>query len=74
LNPLIILVYSQVALSLLLPLPLVPLWWFTRKKELMGVFSNRKITTIVAGIFILLIIGLNVMLLYFTFTGAAQNI
>jgi Mn2+/Fe2+ NRAMP family transporter len=40
----------------------------------MGVFTNRKITTIVAGIFILLIIGLNVMLLYFTFTGAAQGI
>ncbi len=71
LNPLIILVYSQVALSLLLPLPLVPLWWFTRNRDLMGVFTNRRITTILAGIFVLLIIGLNVLLLYFTFTGAS---
>ena len=28
-------------------------------------------TTILAGIFVLLIIGLNIMLLYFTFTGAS---
>src|SRR5207247_4054781 len=61
LNPLIILVYSQVALSLLLPLPLVPLWWFTRNRSLMGVFTNRLITTILAGIFVLIIIGLNIM-------------
>src|SRR5205809_904533 len=71
LNPLIILVYSQVALSLLLPLPLVPLWWFTRKRSLMGVFTNRRITMVLAGIFVLIIIGLNIMLLYFTFTGAS---
>src|SRR3989475_12234858 len=71
LTPLIILVYSQVAFSLLLPLPLVPRWWFTRNRDLMGVFSNRRITTILAGIFVLLIIGLNIMLLYFTFTGAS---
>src|SRR5260370_36201283 len=70
LNPLIILVYCQVALSLLLPLPLVPLWWFTRNRDLMGVFTNRS-TTILAGIFVLLIIGLNIMFLYFTFTGAS---
>jgi manganese transport protein len=73
LNPLVILLYSQVGLSLLLPLPLVPLWWFTRKKELMGVFANRRITTVLAGLFVLLIIGLNVMLLYFTFTGTALS-
>ncbi len=68
-EPLQILVYSQVALSLMLPLPLLPLWKFTRNKELMGSFVNRKITTIVAGIFILLILALNALLLYISFGG-----
>src|SRR5437660_12307796 len=74
LNPLIILVYSQVALSLLLPLPLAPLWWFTRNRSLMGVFTNRRSTTVLAGIFVLLIIGLTVMLLAFTFAVASYHI
>src|SRR5438034_11656371 len=70
LNPRIILVYSQVALSLLLPLPLVPLWWFTRKRSLMLGFTNRLITTILAVIVVLIIVWLNIMLLYFTFAAA----
>lgn len=68
-EPLLILVYSQVALSLLLPLPLIPLLIFTRDKRLMGVFVNRRITTIVAGIFVGIIILLNALFLYFSFVG-----
>ncbi len=68
-EPLQILVYSQVGLSLLLPLPLLPLWKFARKKELMGPFVNRRITTVVSGVFVLVIISLNALLLYFTFGG-----
>jgi manganese transport protein len=67
--PLDILVYSQVALSLLLPLPLLPLWILTKDKKLMGSFVNRRITTIVAGVFIALIVALNVLLLYLSFGG-----
>jgi manganese transport protein len=65
--PLDILVYSQVALSLLLPLPLIPLWILTKDKKLMGSFVNRKTTTVVAGAFIVLIVLLNALLLYLTF-------
>jgi len=68
-DPLLILVYSQVALSLLLPLPLLPLLIFTKDKNLMGPFVNRKITTILAAIFIGTIILLNALFLYLSFGG-----
>jgi manganese transport protein len=66
-EPLRILVYSQVALSLMLPLPLLPLWVFTRNKNLMGELVNRRITTFVAGIFIAFILVLNGVLIYLSF-------
>jgi manganese transport protein len=68
--PLDILVYSQVALSLLLPLPLIPLWIFTKDRRLMGSFVNRRITTVISGLFIALILILNVLLLYLSFGGS----
>lgn len=70
-EPLKILVYSQVALSLLIPLPLIPLIYYTSKKDLMGDFANRKITTIVASILALIILALNVYLLFETFTSGS---
>ena len=66
-EPLLILVYSQVALSLLVPLPLLPLLILTNDKNLMGSFVNRKITTILAAIFIGIIILFNGVLLYLTY-------
>jgi manganese transport protein len=66
-EPLLILVYSQVALSLLVPLPLLPLLILTNDKKLMGSFVNRKITTILAAIFIGIIILFNGFLLYLTY-------
>lgn len=66
-EPLQILVFSQVALSLMLPLPLLPLWKFTRNKELMGNLVDRRITTILSGIFISLILALNGILIYVSF-------
>lgn len=71
-DPLLMLVYSQVALSLLLPLPLLPLWKFTRDKDLMGLLVNKRITTTLASIFIAIILSLNVLLLYLTFTDATS--
>jgi manganese transport protein len=69
LDPLLMLVYSQVALSLMLPLPLLPLWIFTRDRRLMGVFVNRRITTVLSGVFIAIILMLNFALLYLTFSS-----
>jgi len=66
-EPLLILVYSQVALSLLVPLPLLPLLILTNDKNLMGSFVNRRITTILAAIFIGIIILFNGFLLYLTY-------
>ncbi|MGI0027985.1 MAG: Nramp family divalent metal transporter [Nitrosopumilaceae archaeon] len=62
-DPLHILVYSQVILSLLTPLPIIPLVILTRNKKLMGEFVNRKITTIVASIFVGIIVAFNSYLL-----------
>jgi len=62
-DPLILLVYSQVVLSLLIPLPLIPLIIFTRNKKLMREFVNRNITTVLALICAVIIIGLNAYLI-----------
>jgi len=68
-EPLQILVFSQVALSLMLPLPLLPLWKFTRDRNLMGSFVNRRTTTILSGVFILTILSFNALLVFLTFGG-----
>ncbi|HZA06370.1 MAG TPA: Nramp family divalent metal transporter, partial [Nitrososphaeraceae archaeon] len=59
LDPLNILVYSQVILSLMIPLPMIPLVILTRNKELMGEFVNRNITTIIAAVFVGIILTFN---------------
>lgn len=66
-EPLHILVISQVVLSLLIPLPLLPLIYYTHKKNVMGEFANRKSTTYAAAALALVIIAFNVYLLYQTF-------
>jgi len=63
LDPLILLVYSQVILSLLIPLPMIPLVYYTSKKRFMGDFVNRRRTIIVAVVTVALIIAFNVFLL-----------
>jgi manganese transport protein len=63
LNPLDLLVYSQVVLSLLIPLPLIPLLMFTRDGKLMGTMVNRKALTAVGTLFCGIIVVFNVYLL-----------
>lgn len=63
LDPLRLLVYSQVALSLLIPLPMVPLIYYTAKRKFMGEFVNRKFTTILAILCAVVIIVFNAYLL-----------
>jgi manganese transport protein len=59
LDPLSILVYSQVILSLMIPLPMIPLVLMTRDKAIMGEFVNRNITTITSIIFVGIILAFN---------------
>jgi manganese transport protein len=63
------LVWSQVVLSFGIPFALVPLVWFTSRKELMGAWVNRPLTTVIASVVAALIIGLNAFLLINLATG-----
>jgi manganese transport protein len=63
LDPLNILVYSQVILSIMIPIPMIPLVIATKDKELMGEFVNKKITTFLAMIFVGIILIFNSYLL-----------
>jgi manganese transport protein len=63
LDPLSILVYSQVILSLMIPLPMIPLVLLTRNKRVMGEFVNRNITTIISVVFVGIILAFNSYLL-----------
>jgi manganese transport protein len=53
------LVMSQVVLSFGLPAAVIPLLLFTRRRDLMGVLVNRPLTSAVASVIMLLIVGLN---------------
>ena len=63
LDPLNILVYSQVILSLMIPLPMIPLVIISRNKTLMGEFVNRNITTALSMVFVTIILSFNSYLL-----------
>jgi manganese transport protein len=63
------LVISQVLLSFGLPFAIIPLVIFTRRRDLMGVLTNRPVTSILAGVVTAIIIFLNFYLLYQTFFG-----
>src|SRR5215210_5983306 len=67
LDPSRTLVISQVVLSFGIPFALVPLVWFTSRRDLMGPLVNRRITSVAAALVAALIIGLNVFLLAQTF-------
>jgi manganese transport protein len=63
-DPLSILIYSQVILSLLIPLPMIPLVILTRNRVLMGEFVNRNITTIITIAFVGIILAFNSYLIF----------
>ncbi len=66
-EPLQILLYSQVLLSLLIPLPLIPLIYYTADTRVMGELVNKKITTIIAAAFTVVILVFNCYLIYHLF-------
>jgi manganese transport protein len=66
LSPLALLVYSQVLLSLFIPLPMIPLVYYTSRRKIMGPFVNRWWFVVVACAIAGAIIALNIALLYTT--------
>ncbi len=68
-NPTQTLVISQVVLSFVLPVPVIALVIFTRRRDIMGVLVNRTITTVLAILCAAVILVLNVVLLYQNFGG-----
>ncbi len=61
-NPTEALVYSQVALSLALPAPVIALVVFTSRRDLMGAFANSRLTIAAAVAGAVIILVLNVIL------------
>jgi len=64
LNPTQSLFYSQVVLSLVLPIPVLALIYFTRRRDIMGTLVNRRSTTALVTLVAAVILLLNVVLLY----------
>jgi manganese transport protein len=69
LDPTRTLVISQVVLSFGLPFAIIPLVLFTRRRDLMGVLVNGRLTTVAVSAIAALIVALNVYLLVQTFAG-----
>jgi manganese transport protein len=61
------LVVSQVVLSLVLPIPMIALVLFTRRRDIMGEFANSTLVDVVAIAGSAVILALNAVLLLQTF-------
>lgn len=68
-DPLKALVLSQVVLSFQLPFTVLPLLWFTKRKDVMGDLANRPLTNVLAFLIAGIILTLNSLLLHQTFTN-----
>ncbi|MBF6590773.1 MAG: Nramp family divalent metal transporter [Ktedonobacterales bacterium] len=63
-NPTETLIISQVILSLILPIPVIALAYFTQRRDVMGTLVNHRATTTLAVICAGVILALNLLLLY----------
>lgn len=68
-NPMQALIMSQVILSFILPIAIIPMLIITNRKDLMGAMKNNKMTNITGWIISTVIITANALLLYLTFAG-----
>jgi manganese transport protein len=68
-NPMKALILSQVTLSFALPLAIIPMILITNRSDLMGPFVNRPFTKLVGWLITGMIITMNAILLYLTFSG-----
>ena len=69
LDPTNTLVLSQVVLSFGLPFAVIPLVYFTARRDIMSSLVNHRLTTIIASIIAAVIVALNLYLLYQSFAG-----
>jgi len=69
LDPTRTLVISQVVLNFVLPIPVIALIVFTRRRDVMGTLVNRRTTTLCASVCAAVILLLNVLLIYQTGGG-----
>jgi manganese transport protein len=63
------LVLSQVILSVVLSFAVVPLMMFTQRRDIMGVLTNHRLTTLAGWGCTIIIVVLNIVLIYTTFGG-----
>jgi manganese transport protein len=70
-NPMTVLLLSQVALSFILPFPIIQMLIIAKRKDLMGALVNKSIVRVLGVLIAVIIIALNMVLLYLTFTGQA---
>jgi manganese transport protein len=70
-NPMYALVLSQVALSFILPFPIIQMLTIAKRKDLMGILVNKRSVRFLGVLIATSIIVLNAVLLYLTFTGKA---
>ncbi|MDP4133762.1 MAG: Nramp family divalent metal transporter [Bacillota bacterium] len=68
-NPMKALVLSQVTLSFVLPVAIIPMLLITARKDLMGSFVNKPATNVAGWLITSVIIAANAILLCLTFTG-----
>ncbi|MDD3169379.1 MAG: Nramp family divalent metal transporter [Eubacteriales bacterium] len=68
-NPMKALIMSQVCLSFVLPAAILSMLVITSRKDLMGDFVNGPFTKFLGGVIAIMIICLNTVLLFLTFTG-----
>lgn len=68
-NPIQALVLSQVTLSFVLPAAIIPMLLITGRKDVMGTLVNKPITSVLGWIITSVIISMNAVLLYLTFSG-----
>ncbi|MCX7746465.1 MAG: Nramp family divalent metal transporter [Clostridia bacterium] len=68
-NPMQALVLSQVTLSFVLPFAIIPMLLITRRKDLMGSLVNKPVTNVFGWIITSIIVSLNLVLLFLTFSG-----
>ena len=61
------LVISQVVLSIALPLPMIALLMFTRRRDIMGRFANNRLTHFAAIVGTVIVLSLNIFLILQTF-------
>lgn len=68
-NPMKALLLSQVSLSFALPVAIIPMLIITGKKKYMNELVNKRWVNVAGAIIVTMIVALNAVLLYFTFSG-----